>query len=639
MQLANLAGQGVKDSLSSPGLTTFAQELLQGLGAWRGFGHNERKFFPERPAVLAVGNQFGRLQAGGRQLLRVLPFLPGDGPHFSTPQQGVQPILFVRVPVAFEEKHESAAVVRGRLDAKNIAPPPVILHQVALESLDSIHGGQAQLAQQGMMFGDDNHRRIKSRISPALTVQSHASKVGRVIQREHDGIRWELQPDFAPLLDEVLESPGETVKESAAKRVSRHRVAGKTFYVKRYRHHAVALRPLKFFFKPTQAHREWRLAQQLEGRQIPIVRHVALGERRTWAGTLESILITEGFDGAPLSLTAKIDWRAVLAFVSRMHERGVLQEDLHPANLLARTEPFELRLVDLDGARIFARLTAKQRQENLVFLAAFLPVPISRELGAESRELRKRMLARRSWRCLRNNRDFALEQHGTLKWQVRLPLATEAARRVLNAPDDFLKTRATILKPGRTSTVGKADGLVLKRFNFRKLENLVKDLFRRSRARRAFLKAYHLELAGIPTARCIAVSSRRACGVLLRSYLLMEEITGAVDLGAHLRANGAPSLALVVQAGRLIARLHDQGFSHRDLKESNLLVGADGRIYLLDLDSLYFVEHVSEWRGATDLARLARGVEKYPALKAQHRVVFLLAYCRARGLKRVPRRR
>jgi len=489
------------------------------------------------------------------------------------------------------------------------------------------------------MFGNNNHRRIKSRISHALTVESHASKIARVIQREHDGIRWELQPDFAPLLDEVLKSSGETVKESSAKLVSRHVITGKTFYVKRYRHHAVALRPLKFFFKSTQAHREWQLAQELEARQIPIVRHVALGERRSWAGTLESILITEGFEGVPLSLTAKVDLRAVLAFVSRMHDRGVLQEDLHPANLLARTEPFELRLVDLDGTRIFPRLTAMQRQENLVFLAAFLPVPIPRELGEESRELRKRMVARRAWRCLRNNREFALQPHGTLKWQVRLPLVTDAARRVLNDPDGFLKTRATILKPGRTSTVGKADGLVLKRFNFRKVENLLKDLFRRSRARRAFLKAYHLELAGVPTARCVAVSSRRACGVLLRSYLLMEEIVGAVDLGTHLRTNGKPSLALAVQAGRLIARLHDQGFSHRDLKESNLLVAADGRIYLLDLDSLYFVDQVSEWRGATDLARLARGVEKYPALKARHRIVFLLAYCHARGLKRVPRRR
>jgi tRNA A-37 threonylcarbamoyl transferase component Bud32 len=487
------------------------------------------------------------------------------------------------------------------------------------------------------MFGHDDHRRIKSRVSHALTVQSHASKVARVIQREHDRIRWELQPDFAPLLEDVLKSAGETVKESPVKRVSRHVAGGKTFYVKRYLHHAVPLRPLKFFFKPTQAQREWDLAQELEARNIPIVRHVALGERRTWAGTLESILITEGFEGVPLSPTMKVDLSTVLAFVGRMHDQGVLQEDLHPANLLARTDPFELRLVDLDGARVLASLTVQQRQENLALLRTFLPVPISRELDEQSRELRKHLLQRRSRRCLRSNREFARQRLGALKWQVRLPLVNETVRRVLSEPDEFLKTRATILKPGRTSTVGKADGLVLKRFNFRKLENLVKDLFRPSRARRAFVKAYHLELAGVPTPRCIAVSSRRACGVLLRSYLLMEEIAGAIDLGTYLRTTRAPDPSLASQAGRLIARLHDEGFSHRDLKESNLVVGADARLSVLDLDSLYFVGKVSERRCAADLARLARGMAKYPVVTASQRAAFLRAYCRARGLRRVPR--
>jgi tRNA A-37 threonylcarbamoyl transferase component Bud32 len=96
---------------------------------------------------------------------------------------------------------------------------------------------------------------------------------------------------------------------------------------------------------------------------------------------------------------------------------------------------------------------------------------------------------------------------------------------------------------------------------------------------------------------------------------------------------------VAVQAGRLVAKLHNEGFSHRDLKESNLVVGTDGRLYLLDLDGLNFVGDVRESRCATDLGRLARGMEKYPVLKTQHRVVFLMAYCRARGLRRVPRGR
>ena len=458
-----------------------------------------------------------------------------------------------------------------------------------------------------------------------------------MIQREHDGVRWELQPDFGPLLDELLKSPGETVKESPVKRVTRHHLGGKTFYIKRYFHQAVPLRPLKFFFKATQARQEWELAQQLEERHIPIVRHIALGERRTWSGTQESILITEGFDGVPLSSAMNVDLSAVLTFVSRMHELGVLQGDLHPGNLLARPEPFELRLVDLDGTRVFANLSVKQRSQNLALLRVFLPVPVSREIDEQSRQLRKQLLQERSRRCLRNNREFTAQRHGGLNWQVRLPFVNDAVGKVLNGPDSFMETRAQILKPGRTSTVGKADSLVLKRFNFRKVENLVKDLFRSSRARRAFRAAYHLELAGLPTARCIAVANQRTGSFLLRSYLLMEEIAGAIDLGTYLRTNHEPTLTLARQTGRLIARLHDEGFSHRDLKETNLVIGADGILYLLDLDGLTFLHEVSDGRCALDLVRLANGIEKYPGVKARHRIAFLLSYCRARQMKHVPR--
>ena len=233
------------------------------------------------------------------------------------------------------------------------------------------------------------HAREHRRTSGALTVESGSSKVRRVIQRENDGVRWELQPDFAPLLDEVLTSPGEMVKESPVKRVTRHHTGEKVFYVKRYLHHAVPLRPLKFFFKSSQARQEWRLAQQLEARGIPIVRHVALGERRTWSGVQESILVTEGFAGVEANRASNVDPSAVLKFVEQMHERGVVQEDLHLANLLVRKDPFELRMVDLHGTRVEERLSREDRLKNLALLRIFLPVPVSAEVVELSRRLRR----------------------------------------------------------------------------------------------------------------------------------------------------------------------------------------------------------------------------------------------------------
>lgn len=454
-----------------------------------------------------------------------------------------------------------------------------------------------------------------------------------MIQRENDGVRWELQPDFAPLLDALLKTPGEIVKESPVKSVTRHQVDGATFYIKRYLHHTVALRPLKFLFKPTQARQEWELAQQLEARKIPIVRHVALGERRTWSGVQESILITEGFDGLPLIYVPGFDPEAVRRFVEHMHEQGVLQEDLHPGNLLVRKETFELRMVDLHGTQVLEKVTPQQRAENLALLRVFLPISVSREVERLSAAKRRTLYHDRSRRWARHNRDFIPVNAGGLRWQVRSAFRNAAVDLVLADPDGFLKTRARILKPGRTSTVGLADGLVLKRFNFRKAENVVKDLFRPSRARRAFRAAYHLELLGIPTARPVAAADRRTFGVLIASYLLMEEVAGANDLGKLLRGGWAPDLAMVRQAAQLIARLHNDGFSHRDLKESNLVLGDLGKLHILDLDGLKFVGDLPLDRAAADLERMLRGVAKFPAVTARHRRAFLTVYCRCRRLR------
>src|SRR5436190_12616588 len=120
------------------------------------------------------------------------------------------------------------------------------------------------------------------------------------MQRTQNNFRWRLADDFAPLLEAVLDAPAEIVKESAAKLVARHEAHGRTFFVKRYRHAAYLLRPLKFLLKKSQAALEWRLAEEAARRGVPTVRHVALGERWSARGLLESVIITEGFAGVPL---------------------------------------------------------------------------------------------------------------------------------------------------------------------------------------------------------------------------------------------------------------------------------------------------------------------------------------------------
>jgi len=450
-----------------------------------------------------------------------------------------------------------------------------------------------------------------------------------VIQRDHDGVRWELQTDFAPLLDEVLKAPGKLIKESPVKRVTLHETGGKKFYVKRYLHAAVPLRPLKFLFKSTQAQQEWELARQMEERGIPIVRHVALGERRIWSGVRESILITEGFDGVPLNEAPDVDPAIVLKFVERMHERGVLQMDLHPANLLLCQEPFQLRLVDLHGAIVKPRLGRDECLRNLAILRGYLAIEVSPEIQRLSVAIRREHLYQRSRRCLRHNRDFAPLGVGGLKWQVRPSMLNAAARRILAAPDEFLARPAKLLKGGRSATVAGGEGFVMKRYNLRRVSRLFKDLFRTSPAFDSFRKAYHLELAGIQTARPVAATERRVLRFLIGSYFLMEEIPGAVSLEDRMKS-GSISPEVIGSTAKLIGRLHGDGLSHRDLKASNIIFDTSDRPHLIDLDGLAYCGEVPKARVRADLERMVRSVEQWIRIDRRQRWHFLRWYWRSR---------
>ena len=439
-------------------------------------------------------------------------------------------------------------------------------------------------------------------------------------------MRWTLADDFAPLLTDVLQTKSvEIVKDDRAKFVARHEFNGRAFYVKRYRHGAFALRPVKFLAKRSQAEQEWRLAAELEKRAVRIVRHVALGKQWSGRGLVESVLITEAFDGVPMKRRHEKFFPKVIDLVRDMARAKVAHFDFHPANLLLNESSGEIRLIDLYGAKISDQETTHEIEAMLFAqLCISLPLPVNAEIKDRSRGLRKDRLAERARRCLKINRDFARQKFGKFSWQVRRVAITPAVEAVLRDPNEFL-SRARVLKAGRSSTVGAANGLVLKRHNFKKPLNLGKDLIRGSRGRRDFLKAYHLELCELPTARVIATADARVLGAAPRSFVLMEEIPNAINAG---RASDAE----IVKLGRFIAQLHAEGFTHRDLKETNLLFDREGSPHLIDLDGLRFVKSVLPLEAAANLRRLAQGLAMAGKLTRHNVIGFMLSYCRERRI-------
>ena len=228
-----------------------------------------------------------------------------------------------------------------------------------------------------------------------------------------------------------------------------------------------------------------------------------------------------------------------------------------------------------------------------------------------------------------NRQAFKRKRIGGLTWHVRQRSWNEQLESILKKPDEFLVTRARLLKDGTRSTVGCADGFVLKRFNFKKVSTVIFDLFRASRGKRGFRTARHLDLLKIPTSRPIAYADRRRFGFVVRSYFIMEEISGAKYLWEKSGYSRVSDLA------ELIARIHDEGFSHRDLKETNIILGPSDVPYLIDLDALHYVRKIANRRAANELSRLAKGFARRVQISKRQRFQFLKCYCELRGIEDV----
>src|SRR5207253_6802497 len=101
------------------------------------------------------------------------------------------------------------------------------------------------------------------------------------------------------------------------------------------------------------ARMEFERALAVAARQVPTVCPLAFGERATGLGPGDSYLITRSLegtepldhfiDGAPerFDMARQVHLRRRLAvelgrFMARMHDTGIVHNDLHPGNLLLR---------------------------------------------------------------------------------------------------------------------------------------------------------------------------------------------------------------------------------------------------------------------------------------------------------------
>ena len=154
---------------------------------------------------------------------------------------------------------------------------------------------------------------------------------------------------------------------------------------------------------------------------------------------------------------------------------------------------------------------------------------------------------------------------------------------------DGTRMKTSVESSAAICTLPGGEKVFVKRNGNRGLRFSFRYFFVPARVFRAALAAERVQEAGVATPRVFAAGEKRRANVLLGGYLITEAVTDACDLMAYVEKRpdapaGMP--ALIAEAARIAATLHDHGFYHGDLKLVNLYRTADDApCGVWDLDS------------------------------------------------------
>jgi tRNA A-37 threonylcarbamoyl transferase component Bud32 len=141
----------------------------------------------------------------------------------------------------------------------------------------------------------------------------------------------------------------------------------------------------------------------------------------------------------------------------------------------------------------------------------------------------------------------------------------------------------------------------------------INEIGRGSRARRAWMKAWHMIARHIPVAWPLLLMDRRTLGYVTDGLIVFERVPGATLHKADLDAmNPAARDTLFRRVGRVLRRIDDSGFAHFDAKSSNFIVLDDARLngptpVMVDMDGI----RRRRWLGL-GVERLLRAMKQHP---------------------------
>ena len=513
------------------------------------------------------------------------------------------------------------------------------------------------------------------------TVQRAAEIIWHIEPRWRD----RLLADGRVPLDDWLHSDGaEKIKDGRFRTVYRVRVGELDLHVKQCR--PVGPRAwLREWLRPAKALLEFRRIREVARRHVPTLQALACGVARC-VGPADSYLITESL-GDTMSLASFLKTppapgsrqtlcRELGRFLALLHRAGVCHTDLHPGNILLKWNQDKpaFVLIDLHDVAVGKPLSFAASIDNLIVFNRWFVLRASRTdrlrcwhaycaARAENEpswqtamSWHARVLEDRTWRsnrcfwrgrmsrCLHSNRHFRrLREAGIDGYAVR-DLDAAAITPYLRDPEAMFRDAiGPLLKDSRSSTVaelelvvgGERQRVICKRFRVTSAWDPITALFRPAACLRSWVNGHSFVDSLLPTPRPLAFWHRRQRGLCQEGYLLVEKVENAFDLHTFLhelksRPPGERTRALrrwIEQIAYWVREMHRRGWSHRDLKATNILLSREGeeRVSFIDLVGARR-RHASVERRCRDLARLNASFINQPILSRTDRLRFLRIY-------------
>lgn len=306
--------------------------------------------------------------------------------------------------------------------------------------------------------------------------------------------------------------------------------------------------------------------------------------------------------------------RQVVVVLARLHDKGLVQSDLHFKNFLLKDKT--VYCIDgsaIDKVSINGPVKVSASLKNL---ALFLCPLATREpdlikdlfvtytnvrgwrgadaafvrLGRHIELRQKQRIKAKSKKIFRNTSEVICVKSFRRFMVCKRDEYTAAMPAFLDNPDEMLDgVDARLLKRGNTSTVAriKTDHLdfVVKRYNIKSFLHGLRKSFLESRASKSWKNAHLLLISGIFTPKPIAFLENRFGPFRGKAYFVCEYVEGPCADNFFRDGNLNDKHAVARQITEIFKRLAMSNISHGDMKGSNIIIHGQYPV-LLDLDAM-----------------------------------------------------